>query len=188
MRELAEMTRHEIVRMLILVSFQPPYLNAYFLPKRPRGPFDPAPYNHAIDACERFLEHIIEVRQASLYFQPFLYRGSEEATRKMLSTRRDAVASILMNLYVLAGALRSKRPVPRYLPSCAAARKRLLDRMAEVEEEFVEERQVKPRLEKTRRWADVYRKPFFSLSFTSNPIGSSDLTCRNTQIMHMRQP
>ncbi|KAF8534386.1 hypothetical protein BDD12DRAFT_988808 [Trichophaea hybrida] len=135
MRELAEMTRHEI---------------------RPRGPFDPTPYYDAIDACERFLEHIIEVRQASLYFQPFLYRGSEDATRKMLSPRRDAVASILMNLYVLAGALRSKRPVPRYLPSCAAARKRLLDRMAEVEEEFEEERQVRPRPEKTRRWADVY--------------------------------
>ena len=127
--------------------------------KRPRGPFDPAPYNHAIDACERFLEHIIEVRQASLYFQPFLYRGSEEATRKMLIPRRDSVASILINLYVLAGALRSKRPVPRYLPSCAAARKRLLDRMAEIEEEFEEERQVRPRLEKMMRWADVYRKP-----------------------------
>jgi len=97
----------------------------------------------------------------------------------MLSPRRDAVASILMNLYVLAGALRSKRPVPRYLPSCAAARKRLLDRMAEVEEEFEEERQVRPRSEKTRRWADVYRK--FLL-----PRQWNDLMC-NTQIMRMQQ-
>ncbi|KAI5788130.1 hypothetical protein FPQ18DRAFT_53957 [Pyronema domesticum] len=135
MRELCEMTRHEI---------------------RPRGPFDTTPYLAAINACERFLEHIIEVRQASLYFQPFLYRGSEDATRKMLFARRDAVASILMNLYVLAGALRSKRPVPRYLPSCAAARKRLLDKMKEVEEEFEDEREVVARPEKARRWADVY--------------------------------
>jgi hypothetical protein len=76
----------------------------------------------------------------------------------MLSPRRDAVASILMNLYVLAGALRAKRPVPRYLPSAAAARKRLLDRMAEIEAEYEEERLVRPRSEMTVRWADVYRK------------------------------
>jgi hypothetical protein len=65
-----------------------------------------------------------------------------------------------MNLYILAGALRSKRPVPRYLPSAAAARKRLLDRMAEVEVDMDEaEREFKPRGgEKGRRWADVYRE------------------------------
>lgn len=38
-----------------------------------------------------------------------------------------------MNLYVLAGALRGARPVPRYLPSAAAARKNLLNHMAELE-------------------------------------------------------
>ncbi|RFU35333.1 hypothetical protein B7463_g964, partial [Scytalidium lignicola] len=51
----------------------------------------------------------------------------------LLSYRRDAVAAILMNLYVLAGALRVNRKVPRYLPSSAAARKRLLDHMAEID-------------------------------------------------------
>jgi len=124
-----------------------------------RAPFNPTPYRHAIAACERFLEHISEVRQSSLYFQPFLFRGLEEATRRMVSVRRDAVASILMNLYILAGALRSKRPVPRYLPSAAAARKRLLDRMAEIEVDMDEaEREYKPRGgEKGRRWADVYQ-------------------------------
>jgi hypothetical protein len=75
----------------------------------------------------------------------------------MIPVRRDAVASILMNLYILAGALRAKRPVPRYLPSAAAARKRLLDRMAEIEKENEASRAVRPRLEKSRRWADVYR-------------------------------
>jgi hypothetical protein len=100
----------------------------------------------------------VEVRQASLYFQPLILRGGYDATTKMLSVRRDAVASILMNLYVLAGALRSKRPVPRYLPSAAAARKRLLDRMAEIEAEYEVERIVTPRPEKSRRWADIYRK------------------------------
>lgn len=77
----------------------------------------------------------------------------------MLSVRRDAVASILMNLYILAGALRAKRPVPMYLPSAAAARKRLLERMAEIEEEDEALAEVRPtRPEGSRRWADVYRK------------------------------
>ena len=49
--------------------------------------------------------------------------------------RRDAVAVILLNLYVLACALRADRPVPKYLPSAAAARRRLLDCMDVVEME-----------------------------------------------------
>ncbi|KAA8566968.1 hypothetical protein EYC84_010064 [Monilinia fructicola] len=57
-----------------------------------------------------------------------------QASESLLAFRRDAVACILMNLYVLAGALRGDRRVPRYLPSAAsAARKRLLDHMALLE-------------------------------------------------------
>lgn len=153
MRELAAMTAHEIVTG---TPISPLFYDINSL-QRPRGPFDPTFYLEAIDSCERFLEHVVEVRQASLYFEPFLFRGDDDATRNMLSPRRDSVASLLMNLYVLAGSLRSKRPVPRYLPSVAAARKRLVDRMAEVEEEFEEESLVVPRREKTRRWADIYR-------------------------------
>lgn len=48
-----------------------------------------------------------------------------------------------MNLYVLAGALRNDRPVPRYLPSAAAARRRLLRRMDEIELEQAELAKVK---------------------------------------------
>ena len=97
-----------------------------------------------------------------------LPEGSEEFTRKMVPVRRDSVASILMNLYILAGALRAKRPVPRYLPSAAAARKKLLDRMAEIEKECEMERVVRPRSGmRGRRWADVYRGvfPFSFFSF-----------------------
>lgn len=85
----------------------------------------------------------------------------------MIPVRRDAVATILMNLYILAGALRAKRPVPRYLPSAAAARKKLLDRMAEIEKECEMERVVRPRSGmRGRRWADVYRGVFpFSIFF-----------------------
>jgi len=87
--------------------------------------------------------------------------GPEEQNRSLLSFRRDAVASILMCLYVMAGALRVKKPIPKYLPSAAVARKHLLDQMEEAELETEEERiQQRPWQtgEKHRRWADVYRE------------------------------
>jgi len=94
--------------------------------------------------------------------------GPEEQNRSLLSSRRDAVASILMNLYVMAGALRMKKPIPRYLPSAAVARKRLLDQMEEAELETEEERvQQRPWQtgEKHRRWADVYRECYIPIYF-----------------------
>ncbi len=129
--------------------------------QRLRAPFDVLPYSALIDACERFFEHLIEVRQSSLYFQPYMLAGSESATEVLISVRRDAVAAILMNLYILAGALRSARPVPRYLPSAAAARKRLLERMEEVEQEQ-SAAPKRPKPGKSRRWADVYQYAYSS--------------------------
>ncbi|TGO66462.1 hypothetical protein BOTNAR_0060g00020 [Botryotinia narcissicola] len=111
-RQLLALTRHEI---------------------RLRGPFNPLPYSALIDACERFFEYLVSVRQSSLFFQPHYLSENEQASESLLSFRRDAVACILMNLYVLAGALRGDRKVPRYLPSAASARKRLLDHMALLE-------------------------------------------------------
>ncbi len=44
----------------------------------------------------------------------------DQAAESLLAFRRDAVAAILMCLYVLAGALRGNRPIPvrstRYFP------------------------------------------------------------------------
>lgn len=114
-RQLMALTRHEI---------------------RLRGPFDPRPYSALIENCESFFSHLVEVRQSSLFFHPNYLGGNEYASSELLPFRRDAVASILMNLYILAGALRGNRKVPRYLPSAAAARKKLLDRMAELEVEL----------------------------------------------------
>lgn len=113
----------------------------------------------------------------------------KEVMHALFEVRRDAVAVILLNLYTLACALRSGRPVPRYLPSAAAARRRLLDRMDEVERgrrerrEREEERREEEEREvgrerseeqqsgerengngkekgKGRRWADVYQFAF----------------------------
>jgi hypothetical protein len=83
---------------------------------------------------------------------------NEQAAESLLAYRRDAVAAILMNLYVLAGALRGNRKVPRYLPSAAAARKKLLDHMAEIEAEQARNRDIS-RIEsakESRKWAQIY--------------------------------
>jgi len=139
-RQLLELTRHEI---------------------RLRAPFDPLPYSALIDTCERFFEHLVEVRQSSLYFQPYMLSSGSEATESLIGVRRDAVASILMNLFTLSGALKSGRALPRYLPSAAAARKRLLDRMALIEAQQAVNG-TNPRPEKGRRWADVYQYAYSS--------------------------
>ena len=133
-RQLMELTRHEICL---------------------RAPFDPLPYSALIEACELFFERLIDVRQSSLYFQPYMVYGPAENTTSLLAARRDAVAVILMNLYALAGALQANHPVPHYLPSAAVARRRLLDIMELAEAAKASEpRETSPR--KGRKWADVY--------------------------------
>ena len=161
LRQLLELTRHET---------------------RLRAPFDPLPYSAILASLEAFFGHLIEIRQSSLYFQtPTLtsdptQRSVQEA---LTAARRDAVAVVLMNLYILACALRADQPVPRYLPSAAAARKKLLDRMESVEAEnrarlMAEEAQGEfdktetdgtaggQEGRKTRRWADVYHYAYSS--------------------------
>ncbi|KAI4285004.1 MAG: hypothetical protein L6R38_001019 [Xanthoria sp. 2 TBL-2021] len=138
-RQLLELTRHEI---------------------RLRAPFDPLPYSALIEACDRFFEHLVEVRQSSLYFQPSLQVNTREVNDNLIPYRRDAVAVILMNLYVLASALRTNQRVPLYMPSAAAARKVLIDRMEELEINQTQENETSG--EEGRRWADVYRYAFAS--------------------------
>jgi hypothetical protein len=133
-RQLLELTDHEI---------------------RLRAPFDSRPYRALIDTSESFLNDLIKIRQFSLYFQPILGQSDAAANAALLSYRRDAVASILMVMYTLAGALKTGRPLPRYLPSAAAARKRLLDRMADSD---VYGNLAGDELGgKKRRWAEVYQ-------------------------------
>lgn len=79
---------------------------------RLRAPFNPLPYSALADACEHFFEHLIAVRQSALFYNPSYVRDNPAAAERLLSYRRDAVAAILGNLYILAGALRSQRPVP----------------------------------------------------------------------------
>ncbi|KAL8802422.1 MAG: hypothetical protein Q9182_003845 [Xanthomendoza sp. 2 TL-2023] len=155
LRQLLELTRHEIVE-------GSPLSNHIGTDKkqRLRAPFEPIPYSALIEACERFFDHLVEVRQSSLYFQASLHVNSQETNKILMPYRRDAVAVILMNLYILASALRTNQPVPRYMPSAAAARKKLIDRMEEVEVKQMKE--YGPNERTGRRWADVYRFAFAS--------------------------
>ncbi|MCJ1387525.1 hypothetical protein MMC18_000368 [Xylographa bjoerkii] len=133
-RQLMELTSHEM---------------------RLRGPFNPVPYSALIEACEQLFERLVDVRQSSVYFEPYMLASHAESDSTLLTARRDAVAAILMNLYTLAGAIRSNHRVPRYLPSAAHSRRRLLDIMERVEAEKAGKGKIaKPN--KGRRWADVY--------------------------------
>ena len=146
-RQLMELTKHEI---------------------RLRAPFDAGPYALLISSLEQFFDNLVSIRQSSLYFETAMLNGADDlASQSLIPYRRDAVAAILMNLYVLAGALRSHREVPRYLPSAAVARKRLLDRMMELEiEGYADGKSEERKSEsKARRWADVYRKFYASCCF-----------------------
>ncbi|KAI0009199.1 hypothetical protein F4779DRAFT_583621 [Xylariaceae sp. FL0662B] len=136
LRQLLGLTRHEI---------------------RLRAPFDPLPYSALIDASERFFENIVTARQASLFYHPHFIRDNIEVAAELLGHRRDAIATILTNLYVLSGALRADRKVPKYLPSAAAARKQLLDHMRLLEAELVRSRKLSV-AEKSegKKWAQIY--------------------------------
>ncbi|TWU73050.1 hypothetical protein ED733_002602 [Metarhizium rileyi] len=133
-RQLLVLTRHEI---------------------RLRAPFDPLPYSGLADACERFFDHLIAVRRSALFYNPSYIRDDPLAAEQLLSYRRDAVAAILGNLYILAGALRSKRKVPLYMPSAAAARKKLLVKTAEVEENM-SKKAPPDDIKKHKEWSDIY--------------------------------
>lgn len=58
----------------------------------------------------------MSVRQSSLFFHPHYMSDNEQGAESLLTYRRDAVAAVLMNLYVLAGALRGGQKVPVRLP------------------------------------------------------------------------
>lgn len=136
LRQLLGLTRHEI---------------------RLRAPFDPLPYSALIDACERFFEYVVTARQASLFYHPHFIRDNTEFAADLLGHRRDAVATILTNLYVLSGALKADRKVPKYLPSAAATRRQLLDRMGALEAELAASGRLSADAKtEGRKWAQIY--------------------------------
>ncbi|EHK18218.1 uncharacterized protein TRIVIDRAFT_44709 [Trichoderma virens Gv29-8] len=133
-RQLLVMTRHEV---------------------RLRSPFNPLPYSGLADSCERFFDYLIAVRQSAVFYNPDYIRDDPVAAQRLLGFRRDAVASILANLYIFAGALRANRKVPRYLPSAAAARRKLLLETAAVEDEMAQTSHESD-VRWHKKWSDIY--------------------------------
>ncbi|KAK2624732.1 hypothetical protein QTJ16_005925 [Diplocarpon rosae] len=137
---------------------------------RLRGPFNPLPYSALIDSCENFFEYLVSVRQSSLFFHPHYMSDDEQAVESLLTYRRDAVAAVLMNLYILAGALRGDQKVPRYLPNAALARKRLLSHMATLEASQAayasNNQQIETEDRESRKWSQVY-----SYSYSQSLMG-----------------
>ncbi|RYP82810.1 hypothetical protein DL770_005520 [Monosporascus sp. CRB-9-2] len=115
------------------------------------------PVSTPLAGCEQFFEYVVTLRQSSLFYHPHFVRDNAEAAAELLGHRRDAIATILTNLYVLSGALRADRKVPKYLPSAAATRKRLLDRTKQLEAELAASGKLTA-TEKTesKKWAQIY--------------------------------
>ncbi|KAI1741549.1 hypothetical protein F4680DRAFT_68167 [Xylaria scruposa] len=146
LRQLLGLTRHEI---------------------RLRAPFDPLPYSALISACEQFFDHIVTVRQSSLFYHPSFVRGNSEAAMELIGYRRDEITTVLTILYILSGALRADRAVPKYLPNAAVARKRLLDRMFQLERRHA----AKGKQSTRGKLRDIRLGQIYSYSFNDSLTG-----------------
>ncbi|KAI0446327.1 hypothetical protein F4803DRAFT_559499 [Xylaria telfairii] len=134
---------------------------------RLRAPFDPLPFSALISACEQFFDHIVTVRHCSLFYHPNFVGGNSEAAMDLLGYRRDEIATVLTILYVLSGALRSGRPVPKYLPNAAVTRKRLLDRMFQLERKHA----AKEKYSTEEKQREIILEQIYNYSFNDSLTG-----------------
>lgn len=98
-----------------------------------RGNFDMAVYRAMLESCKTILQTVTEARISSVYFNIYEIDRNEEITRQLQSLRRDAAASVIFCFYIVSGAFRSKKPIPRYLPSAVMSRKILFDSIDQLE-------------------------------------------------------
>ncbi|CAO3607852.1 unnamed protein product [Cunninghamella blakesleeana] len=104
---------------------------------RLRGPFPKSFYQAMINGLQDLLNRMIGIRIALFKMSP--------STREHICQheyyiyRRDMIAAILLHFYTLSSALRSKSPLPIYMPSARAARAKLLEHQQKVNnnEKFV---------------------------------------------------
>lgn len=90
-------------------------------------------YLALLSSCEHVFNRIVEARISSVYFRIYEFDETKETTAHLLSYRRDAIAATIMLLFIVADCYRSRRPVPRYLPSSKMARKRLFQTIANLD-------------------------------------------------------
>lgn len=97
--------------------------------------FDYTKYEKLIDSCQLLMEKLIECRISGLYFQIWEKDKNKDATRALLSLRRDAAASVIFVFYVLSNCFRSKNKIPKYLPNTIMVRKKLFDCLTKLDEQ-----------------------------------------------------
>lgn len=104
-----------------------------------RGTFNEVPYQILLKSCRTILHKISQARISSIYFSIHDHDYHPDVTQKLLSLRRDAVASVIFCFYILAGAFRSKNRVPCHLPSAPMSRKLLFDAMLGFHHQILEQ-------------------------------------------------
>ncbi|ODV62647.1 Bre4p ASCRUDRAFT_74984 [Ascoidea rubescens DSM 1968] len=84
-------------------------------------------YIKLINSCNFILEKIIEARMAGIFFHVKISSEDSEANKKLLSLRRDSVASVIFILHIILSCFKTNDEIPIYLPSSISLRKRLFD-------------------------------------------------------------
>ncbi|ORZ16323.1 hypothetical protein BCR42DRAFT_465619 [Absidia repens] len=104
---------------------------------RMRGPFPKAFYTAIINAMQDLLDRMSSIRVALFKMSPTVKKNI--CQHEYYIFRRDMIASVLLHFFTLSSALRSKTPLPIYMPSARSARLRLLanQRMVGQGERFV---------------------------------------------------
>ncbi|KAI8641877.1 hypothetical protein BD408DRAFT_417551 [Parasitella parasitica] len=90
-----------------------------------RGPFPKLFYKEMIVSMRNILDRLLSIRVALL--QMPLVVKHDICEKEYHVERRDMIASMLLSFHTLASSLRSKTPLPVYMPSARAARKALME-------------------------------------------------------------
>ncbi|KAG0172340.1 hypothetical protein DFQ28_011056 [Apophysomyces sp. BC1034] len=91
---------------------------------RLKGPFPKEFYKEMIVSLGNLLDHILSIRLALLKMPPMVKDELMQHDQNIY--RRDLVASLLLHFHTLSTSLKSKSPLPIYMPSARVARIRLL--------------------------------------------------------------
>ncbi|KAL7315805.1 hypothetical protein PS15m_004979 [Mucor circinelloides] len=94
-----------------------------------RGPFPKLFYKEMIVSMRNILDRLLSMRIALL--QMPLVVKHDICAKEYHVERREMIASMLLSFHTLASSLRSKTPLPVYMPSARAARKKLMEHRRE---------------------------------------------------------
>ncbi|CEP15871.1 hypothetical protein [Parasitella parasitica] len=105
-----------------------------------RGPFPKLFYKEMIVSMRNILDRLLSIRVALL--QMPLVVKHDICDKEYRVERRDMIASMLLSFHTLASSLRSKTPLPVYMPSARAARKKLMEHRRRNKQKWVKFRNL----------------------------------------------